>query len=41
MSNVARAGISLAVGIGAGVLTVLVSWAAKQALAMPSVPAAS
>jgi putative oxidoreductase len=41
MSHVARAGISLAIGVGAGVLTVIVSAAAKSAQMHPSVPAAS
>jgi putative oxidoreductase len=41
MSNVARAAIALAIGVGAGLLTVLVSWAAKRAPEHPSVPAAS
>lgn len=41
MSNVARAAVSLAIGVGAGLLTVLVSWAAGRAPERPSVPAAS
>ena len=41
MSNVARAGIVLAIGVGAGILTVVASWVAKSAPARPSVPAVS
>lgn len=41
MSHVARAGISLAIGVGAGLLTVLVSQAVRSAPRQPSVPAPS
>jgi putative oxidoreductase len=40
ISDVARAGIVLAIGAGAGLLTVLALWAPKRAPARPSVPAA-
>jgi putative oxidoreductase len=40
MSNVARAGIALAIGVGAGLLTVIASWVTRAAPAGPSVPAA-
>ena len=39
MSHVARAGIALAIGVGAGLLTVIASWVAKAAPARTSVPA--
>jgi hypothetical protein len=41
MSHVARAGIVLAIGVAAGLLTLTVSRAAKGAPTTPSVPAAS
>jgi putative oxidoreductase len=40
MSHVARAGISLAIGVGAGVLTVIGAWVARSARPGTSVPAA-
>jgi putative oxidoreductase len=40
MSHVARAGIVLAIGVGAGVMTVLAASAAQRAPAQPGVPAA-
>jgi putative oxidoreductase len=41
MSHVARAGISLAIGVGAGLLTALGAWVAGSARTDTSVPAAS
>jgi putative oxidoreductase len=40
MSHAARAGIVLAIGAGAGLLTVIAAWAGQHAPAQPSVPAA-
>jgi putative oxidoreductase len=40
MSHVARAGISLAIGVGAGLLTVIGAWVAGSARADTRVPAA-
>jgi putative oxidoreductase len=40
MSNVARAGIALAIGAGAGLLTVIAAWAGQRAPAQPGIPAA-
>jgi putative oxidoreductase len=40
MSNVARAGIALAIGVGAGLLTVIRAWIAGSARPETSVPAA-
>jgi putative oxidoreductase len=40
MSNVARAGVVLAIGVGAGLLTVIAAWAGQRAPAQPGVPAA-
>jgi uncharacterized membrane protein YphA (DoxX/SURF4 family) len=39
MSNVARAGVALAIGAGAGLLTVIAAWAGQRAPAQPRVPA--
>jgi hypothetical protein len=39
MSNVARAGIALAIGVGAGLVTVIAASAAQRAPAQPSIPA--
>jgi putative oxidoreductase len=40
MSHAARAGIAVAIGVGAGVLTVLISWVARNAPMGSGVPAA-
>jgi predicted RNA methylase len=40
MSHVARAGIVLAIGVGAGFLTVIAAWAGHRAPARTSIPAA-
>jgi putative oxidoreductase len=40
MSNVARAGIALAIGVGAGLLAVIGAWVARSARPHTSVPAA-
>ena len=41
MSDVARSAIVLAIGVGAGLATVLVGYMARSAAARPGVPATS